>query len=877
MGKESFVWSKIFPVVLEVAADGEPHEVPDFVSAVSQVAQRDFPSHANRQLKHRSVVEDRTRWAIFHARHLGFLEDLALGVTRLTQEGRAWLKGNPYPLAEETRLELRRAARTERKSRVASKRSELEGSASEQTVDDFEDEEFFWVLRSGKDGEREQFCIENGVGAPGMYYGPEVEKATTLDEHKRALQATYPHDSTNRIANWASQANRFKNEMNVGDLVLMPSKLQKGFIYTGVVTGPAYVDESQTDVECRNLIPIEWNEEAISRDDLGEDLRSSLGSLLTIFKVARNEARERVELVIDGMGDPQRQDELPSKGDFELDWIPFFEELGQVLIKFRDRRSELLALLLEAKEKSDRPSFFRMLEQWSTTEGPKPATDIDPFTVYAIINRNITTANKIAVCSAYKDALGLETDVPKGFDGVPQKNNLRTRFDFKPKDVENPRYYDQLWDLFEVALDLELDGALDSRNAAFSVAFDKLIDERPKAEFTMGLFWMRPSVFVPLDGKTRQFLSSPDGMGIDLFNDISNGRGYLEFIREVHTWLKETEIDPQTVAGLSATAYLYEPNKNETEAETAEVVVDLEDEVMLKYGTNNIVGDGAFLSKERLDGIIERWRAKKNIILQGPPGTGKTWLARRLAYALIGKENSENVTAIQFHPSTSYEDIVQGYRPGSNGTLQLQDGPLKATAQRALENEAEVFVLLIEEINRGNPAQIFGEMLTLMEADKRNPGSALRPIYDDSEEGFFLPPNLYIIGTMNQADRSLATMDMALRRRFAFIDLEPEFGQPWLDFSAEKCTLNRDALAVISNRMTKINEMIEADPTLGEASRIGHSVVTPRGSDSAKDEQATMRWFSRIAKTEILPQLREYWFDRPEQLNTAKSIVLGDG
>ena len=184
----------------------------------------------------------------------------------------------------------------------------------------------------------------------------------------------------------------------------------------------------------------------------------------------------------------------------------------------------------------------------------------------------------------------------------------------------------------------------------------------------------------------------------------------------------------------------------------------------------------------RLEEILEHFQLKKNLILQGPPGTGKTWLARKLAFALIGNKDQDKVQAVQFHPNLSYEDFVRGWRPSGDGKLDLVDGPFMEMINVARNDLDSDYVIVIEEINRGNPAQVFGEMLTLLETDKRKESEALALSYRKTKgERVYIPENVYVIGTMNIADRSLALVDLAFRRRFAFEELEPIFGPPWRD------------------------------------------------------------------------------------------------
>ncbi len=293
-----------------------------------------------------------------------------------------------------------------------------------------------------------------------------------------------------------------------------------------------------------------------------------------------------------------------------------------------------------------------------------------------------------------------------------------------------------------------------------------------------------------------------------------------------------------------------------------------------QYTIDDIIEEGCFLERSKLETILAHLRLKKNLILQGPPGTGKTWLAKKLAFALIGQKDGRRVRRLQFHPNLSYEDFIRGFRPGGDGTLTLIDGPLLEVANDAKADSNNDYAMVIEEINRGNPAQIFGETLTLMEADKRSEEDALALAYPRSEgERVHLPPNLYIIGTMNVADRSIAMVDLALRRRFAFVDLEPVFGAVWRNWVSEQCGIPSDVLERIEARMTSLNEQIASDPNLGPQFRVGHSVVTPAPGTTTHNP---VEWFRQVVETEVGPLLDEYWFDDAEKAENAKAALLAE-
>lgn len=313
----------------------------------------------------------------------------------------------------------------------------------------------------------------------------------------------------------------------------------------------------------------------------------------------------------------------------------------------------------------------------------------------------------------------------------------------------------------------------------------------------------------------------------------------------------KTLTDITSYTGFVSLVYDYLGLNSETES-------DSEGEGLVEYSVDSIIDEGSFLSIEEIKGFLDRLRIKKNVILQGPPGTGKTWLAKRLAYALIGQKSFSKVKTVQFHSNISYEDFIRGYRPNSDGTLALVDGPFMEAIEDAT-NASQPFVVVIEEINRGNPAQIFGEMLTLLEADKRSSEDAMQLTYKRrSGERVFVPPNLYVIGTMNIADRSLALVDLALRRRFAFIDLEPKLNSAWRDYLKNSAGFSSEFISKVESKLSALNEEISNDSRLGPQFCIGHSYVTPPEEAEIRDADL---WLRQVIETEISPLLMEYWFD----------------
>jgi 5-methylcytosine-specific restriction protein B len=266
-----------------------------------------------------------------------------------------------------------------------------------------------------------------------------------------------------------------------------------------------------------------------------------------------------------------------------------------------------------------------------------------------------------------------------------------------------------------------------------------------------------------------------------------------------------------------------------------------------------------FVTETELDAALAGLQRRRNLLLQGPPGTGKTFLARRLAWLLLGAQDEGRIELVQFHPSYGYEDFMLGFRPDAKGRFHLVPGVLPLLCQRAAADPGRPYFLLIDEVNRGNVPRIFGELLLLLEADKRGPAHALRlPYAPPDAPRFFVPDNLYVIGTLNLADRSLSPLDYALRRRFAFVALGPQFGAPLRQFLAAK-QLPQALIEQLCSRMQALNQTIADDPELGPDFEIGHSYFC---QPPAQPEQAAA-WLRAIMEQEIGPLLADYWREQP--------------
>ena len=263
-----------------------------------------------------------------------------------------------------------------------------------------------------------------------------------------------------------------------------------------------------------------------------------------------------------------------------------------------------------------------------------------------------------------------------------------------------------------------------------------------------------------------------------------------------------------------------------------------------------------YISETDYNTLVNLLNNKKNLIVEGAPGVGKTFMAKRLAYSIMGVKNPERVMMVQFHQSYSYEDFVMGYRPSKDG-FELRNGSFYSFCKQAEEDSDNDYFFIIDEINRGNLSKIFGELFMLIENDKRGENNKIQLVYAD--ESFFIPKNVYIIGLMNTADRSLAMIDYALRRRFAFFDLKPGFDSD--GFKEYQNELDNDTFNNLIEVMKELNRDISDDESLGEGFRIGHSYLCNIKAENADEK------LNYIVEYELIPLLKEYWFDEPEKVD----------
>ncbi|MFJ9390260.1 AAA family ATPase [Nocardioides sp. NPDC101246] len=694
--------------------------------------------------------------------------------------------------------------------------------------------------------------------------------ASTRDGFKELLAVTMPEIEQGAIAGAAGTLYRFVHEIKVGDIIVCPNR-SKRTLNIGRVTGEYEFHPNQR--LYRQWRPVEWLQVDVARDELSTAAQNEISSLITLFKIVTG--REEIEQLT----------AQPPTSEADFTWTAFYAELADRILAYGADREALLEKVWTAAEKSGVPHLFKYLKgDRRVDRSYGPLRDVDPFTVMASFNRGIKTDARAAIAAAFATEFGVSAEPPTQFSGIPTANNLKSWFirfevDRGANDV------DALWHLVSSAVDYAK-GANESTRENLVSAFDECATGNTRL-LTMGIYWIRPQTFAAYDSVNAGYIKSelPKlAESLTLGAKIS-GEQFLSNTEVLQSWLASGESEFEDVWDLSHAAFLHaaggsdtmsadEPTPTEGAPLPGQADVT---EVGEPYDLGSVREDGCFLPEDELRPMLERLKSKKNLVLQGPPGTGKTWLARRLGWALCEERDPRRVQILQFHPSLAYEDFVRGWRPSTSrtgGGLSLEDGPFIQMCHQAAADPEHAWVLVIEEINRGNPAQVLGELLTLIEADKRSESAAMRLAYPRTpDERFFVPSNLHIIGTMNVADRSLAIVDMALRRRFAFIELRPRLGSDWVEYVSQ-LGYDPKLLEVYGQRVDALNEQISSDAALGRHYCVGHSYFTPAVELEAT-ELDTKGWWERVVETDVRPLLEEYWFDRRHLAEEAYGLLVG--
>jgi 5-methylcytosine-specific restriction protein B len=586
--------------------------------------------------------------------------------------------------------------------------------------------------------------------------------------------------------------------------------------------------------------------------------------------------------------------------DATFDWVPFYKELVQKIRTLGTDRETFLKKVKEVVEFNTKLGY----------KTPTPLNFVDPFSVFGIFNRDIAYENRKKLVTKVKDVFDIDAVAPENFNGIPVAqcqdfNYLFFDLDEQDKPSANTDA-DTLWDLYESALKYA-DNPTDAGPEKVGIYFDKALKIKKigTPKLTVGLFWIAPEVFLNLDGRNVWYIYESTELPSDFVSLLppkpkhnTSFKTYLRIKEEVRNFLKSNSLGIHNFLDLSYKAWIRSEEANKQIKEEKKLVEEKAkkatsstsdtnskqenqeqkagsespdagensdsqqptDKAFPPYSKDDFLSD-VYLSEEDYESLRHVLFAKQNVILQGAPGVGKTYAARRLAWSVMGEKDPNRIAMLQFHQSYSYEDFIMGFRPTESG-FELRKGAFYSFCKKAEKDPNKKYFLIIDEINRGNLSKIFGELFMLIEKDKR--GIELQLLYSD--EKFSVPDNLYIIGTMNTADRSLAMLDYALRRRFAFFDIKPAFG-----FDGFKKQLNEalgEKAGKVIEAVEKVNEEIRKDPELGEGFCIGHSFFMGWPKDK---EEARLK---SVIKYELIPLLREYFFDKPNAFEKRCGVLL---
>ena len=342
--------------------------------------------------------------------------------------------------------------------------------------------------------------------------------------------------------------------------------------------------------------------------------------------------------------------------------------------------------------------------------------------------------------------------------------------------------------------------------------------------------------------------------------EYDEAQGHFRNLRSVEwthkgEWAVDRVLPMKTLTDITDDTTLVAAIETLFEVEADEVIDDQPAIEYPAYDREDFLSE-VFMSEQQYDTLTGLLRTKKNVILQGAPGVGKTFAAKRLAYSIMGTKDAKRVMMVQFHQSYSYEDFIEGYRPCADG-FELSKGAFYTFCKQAAEDNERDYFFIIDEINRGNLSKIFGELFMLIENDKRGEKNKLQLLY--SRERFCVPSNVFLIGLMNTADRSLALLDYALRRRFAFFTLNPGFSST--GFTRYREAAGSTAFDGLVSCVARLNTEIASDESLGEGFMIGHSYFC--GFVGGTVDHASL---SAIIEYELIPMLGEYWFDDLEKV-----------
>ena len=707
-----------------------------------------------------------------------------------------------------------------------------------------------WIVRGGRRAMAVEEFLTGGYTGVGFAFGDfDISGVRTVDELRRFCDArSLNQDGIDQVV-------QFLTEIAISDFVLMPGPGSAANYY-GRVTSDPYHERNGTH---RNRLDVEWSPKKISRAEL--DLSSYRS---TVTRPNRDVQDRFLEIIKDGKS--------YDIGNFEFEmpedsWVPFHLEIGRKLIEGKWWLPE------------KRQEFEDMIDEIRWTDPEDVGEDYeyqrwtgDPFSFYLSFNMRTAGNMRVFAYHKVKELMQIESEVP---DEAHEAYGLGVGWGWDPPLNDDEVSF--LWDFFRLATEFEPT----INSADYEDQFINFYDRAASASSLSGmrgrvlsylLYWIDPTKYVLARRLRKQELglvADLQALDLTVSQELAGGTEYMNAVGGLLGIGRANGFTILDVNRKSTTREML--GLPVFESKGARVTGDeLVDKLL----------DGVFFDRAEFVRIRDLWQSKMNLVLQGAPGVGKTFVTRKLAYALLDDDTEvadDRIVNVQFHQSYSYEEFVRGYRPDVNDREELvfrvQNGAFLRLCEEAgkEENEGKTYVMTIDEINRGNLSRVFGELLSLIEKDKRGDGFSVELL--GSDEKFSVPENVYILGTMNLADRSLAGMDYAMRRRFAFVTLKPQFGESvFVDWLRER-EVPDGMIERINSRMSALNEVIASDPSLGRNFAVGHSYFCDIADGGEDDWEA---WYRNIVRTEIQPLLEEYWFDNASNAEGEVSKLLDD-
>lgn len=588
----------------------------------------------------------------------------------------------------------------------------------------------------------------------------------------------------------------------------------------------------------------------LSQTKFVKSILANSGQGITLFGLEKNEFDRIIEL-------SKNKEKIEGQNDFS--WVPFYMELADKFAEDAYKNDVFVSKLQSAFEKTGVPLQGHIITEKLC----------DPFTAIAQFNHGANAKKRIAVCQGLKKVFNMKSEVPTGFDGIPTAWYQRFNYAWGVN-MDEKKANQILWSFLLAILEV-VKNPNDQTKANFAEKYDQVhaIKALTHQMPTSFCFWVRPNDFISLESKTSKLIENDQKLlsetGIKSL-DSPDGKTYLEICSSLKKALGNGQYSFKTFPELSS--YAYNQSKNHPSAmdqqnESVPSLVPVPE--ILPYSEDNFIKE-VFMAKEDYEELKNLLLQRKNIILTGAPGVGKTFAAKRLAYSILGQMDESKVQFVQFHQNYSYEDFVLGYKPSSQGTFKLQEGVFYSFCKKAKKDTDSKFFFIIDEINRGNMAKIFGELLMMIECDYR--GKPVNLVYSDETHAgpFSVPENVYLIGMMNTADRSIAMIDYALRRRFSFYPMKSAFdSQGFKDYLAR---VNNSKLNQLIGVIKELNSAIDNDDSLGEGYEIGHSYFIKNfGEEEARKADYSDEWLRGIVNYDLIPTLHEYWFDNMSTFN----------